>query len=71
MELQQLRFAIHGHHQIEIKVIESWKAALNEAQIGRVFLEQLCRAATEPVLGQLRSLQDDAGCALHLEQVIG
>ncbi len=70
MELQQFCFAIHGHHQVEIKVVKPWEAALLEAEIGRVFLEQPFLAATEPILGQLWTLQDDAGGALHLEQVI-
>ena len=71
MELEQLGFMVHGYHQVEIEMIEPGKTALLVTQIRDVLIKQPCLAATEPILAQLRSLKDDAGGALHLEQVIG
>ena len=67
---EQFGLPVHGHHQVEIEVIEPGKPALLETQLRDILLEQAALAAAETVFRQLRPLEDDAGGTLDLEQVI-
>ncbi len=70
VKTKQFGLPVHGHHQVEIEVIETGKPALLETQLRDILLEQAALAAAETVFRQLRPLEDDAGGTLDLEQVI-